>query len=204
MKLHVRITMLALLTITIACKESKKTDNSNEVVKDDMVEEVTAVVSKAKNSASQLDILAETTPMSQLEYQDWLPKTVFNIPLVRNTVNDHAEIPEQGILAVYESGKRNIELRLIDMVGSQAQLFAVYQNTIGKEYHNREEKTHYRKAVKKQGYLANETHDYGGDRMYSFLQFIHDDRYLVSIKANGFSPDAIWNDINEFNFNKLK
>ncbi len=195
---------LALVTATIACKENKKTDSSDEIVKDDIVGEITTVVSNAKNSASQLDILTETTPMSPSEYQAWLPKTVLNIPLTMNTVNDHAEIPEQGILAVYESGDKNIELRLIDMVGSQAKLLAVHQNTIGKEYNDREEKTHYRKAVKKQGYVANETHDYGGNRMYSFLKFIHDDRYLVSIKANGFSPDEIWNNINEFNLNKLK
>lgn len=195
--------LLLSVLLVMGCKESKN-EASKKVVQGDILSETTSIIQNANDHMNQVDKLKNMTPMSKEEYHSWLPQSILGLPLSMSSANDHTEIPEQGIMAVYKSGTKDMELRITDFAGEQASLLMVFDNSIGKERHNREEKTHYKKAVEKQGYVANELYDFGGTRKYTFLRFIHDDRYLVSVKANGFSPDELWDGLNEFNLNNLK
>ena len=203
MKSISRLLLILLLLQTAACKKNEARNNDNEIVKDDIVHETKDIISKAESTGNQIDVLEETTPMSQKDYQDWLPKVILDLPLKSSSEKNNAEIPQQGILAIYESEDKKIELRITDMVGEQASLFPVFLNTIGKERNNRESGSYYKKAVKKQGYVANEIYEKGSNP-YSFLRFIHNDRYLVNIKANGFTPDDLWEHLNEFKLKNLQ
>lgn len=155
-------------------------------------------------SAEDSDTMETPTvkPMTPAEYEAWVPQSILNVPLTESGPNDHSDIPTQGIRAYYDNDAgKNIELRITDMTGELANHKFAYEMTIGKERNDRDWGSHYRKAVQQQGYVANETHD--KNKLYTFLRFIHEDRYLVSIKANGFTPDELWNNLNEFQIDKL-
>ncbi len=141
-------------------------------------------------------------PMTPAEFEAWVPQSIFRLPLTESGPNDHSDIPEQGIVAYYDNDTgRNIELRINDMTGELENTRIAFEMIIGKERNNRDYGSHYRKAVEHDGYVADETHDI--NKRYTFLRFIHGDRYLVDIKANGFTPDELWSNLNEFQLNKL-
>lgn len=194
-----RLTLLAgILAAGLITSCSGQSENS----KSDPVTTTEPVAREVSAEDSETMETSSANPMTPAEYEAWVPQSILKVPLTESSPNDHSDIPAQGIRAYYDNDAgKNIELRITDMTGELANHKIAYEMTIGKERNDRDWGSHYRKAVERQGYVANETHDM--NKLYTFLRFIHDDRYLVSIKANGFTPDELWNNLNEFQLDKL-
>lgn len=193
-----RLTLLAGILaaglITSCSGQSETSESDPETSTESVAREVSADNPESNEST--------VAPMSPAEYEAWVPQSILKVPLTESGPNDHSDIPAQGIRAYYDNDAgKNIELRITDMTGELANHRIAYEMTIGKKRNDRDWGSHYRKAVERQGYVANETHDM--NKLYTFLRFIHEDRYLVSIKANGFTPDELWNNLNEFQIDKL-
>lgn len=194
--------ILPLLSL-MACGQTSEAEQQAKVVPDNIASETTSIIKNAKTISAKVEEARGLTPMTPAEYEAWFPETILLLPRMESGPNDHSEIPTQGAYLRYgNDSKKNIELRIMDMTGELANTMIAFDMTIGKKRNDRDWGSHYTKAVERAGYVANETHD--KNKLYTFLRFIHADRYLVSIKANGFTPDELWENITEFQLNKLK
>lgn len=165
------------------------------------LEGVKDIVSNADNVAERQKELSEMEPMSKEGFLQWAPESVLGLPKEESTEKHlpYDEYRYSGYFTVYSNNDKTIRFEIFDGAGSM--IYSRYAGMLSTDALSQERENYYEKNIERDGIMVNEWHN--SERNDCGLMFIVEDRFVVSIKGEGFSPDEIWKNLEDFKLSEL-
>ena len=188
---------LFMLTLLSSCggdsKEAQKGMKALQGIKD--------IASNAGNVDEQQKALEEMSPLSGDDFLEWAPASVIGLPKKQSTekVLAFEKYNYSGYNTYYKENGKSIQLEVFDGAGSN--VYRRYASMLSTDAMNQERENYYEKNIERDGMMVNEWYDSKNNA--SGLLFIIQDRFVVSIKADGFSPDEVWDNLEDFKLDEL-
>ena len=194
MKILYAIFAMALIT---ACGGKKSTESSEGSV----LEGVQDIVSNAEDIAERQAALKDMQPLGEQDFLSWAPNTFMSLPKKESTEKylPMDKYGYSGYNTYYKGEDKSIQLEVFDGAGSS--IYSRYAGMLSTDAMSQERENYYEKNVERDGTMVYEWYD--SKRNDCAMMFIVSDRFVVNITGSGFPPDQIWENIGEFNLDKL-
>jgi len=196
--IHYQILLASLFALlTSSCGGSSKEAKDGMKV----LEGVKDIVSNAENMSERQEELKSIEPLNEDDYFNWAPDEVMSLPIKESTER-HLPFDKyrySGYAASYKGNDKSVRLEVFDCAGST--IYSRYAGMLSTNAMSQERENYYEKNVERDGTIVYEWYD--SKRNDCNLMFITNDRFVVTIKGEGFSPDEIWENIDDFNLDDL-
>jgi len=196
-KLNLLLSFTIAITFLAACGGGTK--DAKEGMK--ALESVTDVVSNAGNVAERQEELKSMEPLTEQEFMNWAPDEIMGLKKKESTEKylPFDTYRYSGYATSYKGEDKTIRLEVFDGAGST--IYSRYAGMLSTDAMSQERENYYEKNVERDGTMVYEWHD--SKRNDCSLMFISDDRFVVTIKGEGYSPDEIWSNIEDFKLTNL-
>jgi len=159
------------------------------------------IVSNAGNVAERQEELKSMEPLTEQDFMNWAPDEIMGLNKKESTEKylPFDKYRYSGYAAAYKGDDKTIRLEVYDAAGST--IYSRYAGMLSTDAMSQERENYYEKNVERDGVMVYEWHD--SKRNDCSLMFISSDRFVITIKGEGYSPDEVWENIDEFDLDEL-
>lgn len=190
--LRTQVLIYMFLILGVSCQ---KNDSSQNVISDSL----------KKNTGLTIQDLALTIPVTREELKKWIPNRIGDYNIIKTVIGYKESVEMSAIKGTYShrsDTSKQIVVEILDGAGPVASV--LLSGSIQKLNLDFEE-------LKPDGF--SRIHERNGQRVWEVentseevaeLEFIHADRFLVSLKGHHLRNDELWSFVDYLDFNTLK
>ncbi len=190
-----------IICSAISCKDNPTVKKANEVK--DNISNTTKAARELNRMQEDIQDLQEQEPLTNEDLKKWLPEELKDMKRTSYRAGQLGMASIASIEATYqeENSDKKLNVRVIDGAGQMgASMTAGVRMMLSQDFEedsNRES----RRTIKKKGMKVIET--YRKNSNDSKLEFLHDDRFFVSLEGDNMDLDELWDRVDELDFDDL-
>jgi len=201
MKSYQYLLLLLLPLLFTGCGKIKETKKNVKEAKKGL-DTFNKMAKEVKNLEVDFENLAELEPLSNDDFKEWMPESIGALKRSGFKNNSLGAVNVASSEATYKSddGNQQVKITVIDGAGSGSFAIAGIKLATAMDVEEQDEHGH-RKTIKKNGIKAIE--NYKNRNNETELQFLHNERFSITVTANGMAPGDLWANVDDFNLRKL-
>lgn len=199
------IVLMALVVVSCNSGPGKKLKEAKEQASDigNIVKNLDDLEEKTKDNSARVEELKKITPFTNEKMTGWMPEELNGMKRASYSVSSAIGTSQCDLRFENEAKDKSITVTIIDGAGEVGSNFyssqVLMMETLKNMSSESDDKTE--KVVKRNGSLTYETYYKSENR--SYIQVVMEDRFIVSVDAQGMNPDETWAAIEKINFKGL-
>ncbi|WGK63880.1 hypothetical protein [Croceiramulus getboli] len=166
------------------------------------VSNATTVVSHAQEAKKETDKLKELTPLTNDQLKAWLPETLGGMKRTGFQVGKTGYMNVASVEGTYKTEEgEQFKVQVIDGAGQMGSSLILGMGMATKMDIEEETESKHRKSVEWDGVKALQT--YHKKRNDTTLQFIYDERFMVTVNAKDMSVEETWDLVEQIDLDEL-
>ena len=195
-------TTLALLFVFAACGEKAKETTKKAKEAKETFGNFTKIANEAKKAGEDIQKMSELDPLTSEDFKNWMPEKIgdMNRTGFKNNAMGAMKVASSEATYKNESGEKELRVTVIDGAGTGS--FAIAGIRMASQMDMEEQNEYgYKKTVKYNGGKAMEEYKNNSNR--TELQFLHDERFGVTVDARGMDAKETWALVDDLQLKKL-
>lgn len=196
------ITTAIMLLLFTSCGDKAKETRENIKDAKEGIGAFSKMAKEAQKAGKDIQKMAELEPLTSEDFKNWMPDKVgdLNRTGFKNNAMGAMNVASSEATYKNETGDKQIKVTVVDGAGTGSFAIAGIRMASQMDMEEQDENG-YKKTVKYNGGKAME--EYETNRNRTELQFLHDERFGVTVDATGMDAKETWALVDELQLKKL-